>query len=294
MRVPSALPFLAAIAFFAVPVPAQQSLPSSYIEFLTTVDHLQTLTQSDLRKLTSEARSGAPEAQYQLALIYGSDPMKRDMWVAAPDWMLKAAEQGYVPAETAMGKMYLANQVSGPVPDYADADRWLRLAATEGDAEAQFWLGVGYARGYLGGVDYQEYHKWIRKSALQELPDAQHELGQMYEEGNGVPRSNERAAYWFRRAADHSSDVSGVFGSETELVYLYRDGTLKKNEIQAYMWSAVVDASVDPPIDPATDNNIKRVAKHMTNSEIAVAQQRAKDWINRHPRRSKLPAAVNR
>jgi len=199
--------------------------------------------------------------------------------------MLKSAEQGYVPAESGMGKMYLTNQLSGPVPNYADADRWLRLAATQGDAEAQFWLGVGYDRGYFGGVDYTEALKWINKSAAQGLPDAQHELGQMYEEGNGVPQSNERAAYWFRRAADHLSDVSGVFGSEAELVGMYRDGRLKRNEIEAYMWIAIVDSSVDPPIDPATDADIQHVVNRMTKSEVAEAQQRAREWVLRHQTR---------
>src|SRR5438128_1656188 len=48
----------------------------------------------------------------------------------------------------------------GPIPDYGDADRWLRLAATRGDADAQFWLGAGYEQGRFGVIDYREALKW--------------------------------------------------------------------------------------------------------------------------------------
>jgi TPR repeat protein len=284
MRVRSALPFLATVSFFVVPLLAQESLPPSYREFLAKRDRLDTLTMSDVKELTAEARSGAADAQYLLALYECCGPVSRDN-ASADGWMLKSAEQGYVPAQAAMGRMYLVNQLSGPVPNYADADRWLRLAATQGDADAQFWLGVGYERGYFGGIDYQESLKWLRKSAVQGLPDAQFNLGQRYEDGTGVPKSHEMAASWYRKAADHFSDISGVFNAEVQLAYMYRDGRLKGNDVEAYMWFAVLDASVDPPINPATDEDLQHVAKRMTKSEIAEAQQRAREWINRRLRR---------
>ena len=97
--------------------------------------------------------------------------------------------------------MYLMGvRDNGPIPDYADADRWLRLAATQGDADAQFWLGTGYERGWFGGTDYREALKWLRKAAAQGLPNAQYCLGQMYEEGKGVPESDSLAASWYRKA----------------------------------------------------------------------------------------------
>ena len=279
MRVRGALPFLATIAFFMVPLLAQESLPPSYREFLATLDHLQTLTQNDVRELTVKAQSGAPDAQYQLALVYDEGTLPKDK-STAQGWML-SAEKGYVPAQVGMGESYLQNHRGGLVPNYADADRWFRLAAMQGDAEAQFLLGTGYEQGFFGAIYYQESLKWLRKSALQGLPDAQLCLGQMYEYGEGVPESDEMAAYWYRRAADHFADISGVFNAEVQLMYMYRDRRLKRNDVEAYMWFAVVGSSVDPP----TDDDMKQVAKHMTNAEIAEAQRRAKDWINRHPRR---------
>ncbi|HEV2732559.1 MAG TPA: tetratricopeptide repeat protein, partial [Terriglobales bacterium] len=193
-------------------------------------------------------------------------------------------EQGYVPAQEGMGEMYLENfRDIRPVPNYPVADRWFRQAATQDDAEAQFWLGTGYERGLFGAIDYSEALKWLRKAAAQGLPDAEFCLGQMYEGGEGVPESDEMAARWYRRAADHFSDVSGVWEAEVQLDYMYRDGRVRRNYVEAYMWSAIVGSSVDPP----DDNDMKRAAQHMTKAKIAEAQHRAEDWINRHTRQPK-------
>jgi uncharacterized protein len=251
--------FLAAVAFLAVPLSAQESLPPSYLEFLKTLDHLQTLTERDLRDLASRAQAGAADAQYELALVYKCCGVVPQDAAAAQRWMQRAAEQGYVPAEAGMGEMYSDRHITGPAPNYADADRWLRLAATQGDAEAQFCLGVGYGRGYFGGVDYEESLKWLRKAADQGLPNAQFSLGQMYEEGEGVAQNDEIAAQWYREAADHYSDIQPVFNAEVQLMCLYRDGGLKRNDVEAYMWAAVLGSRFDPPID----DDVKQFARRM-------------------------------
>lgn len=281
MKMLSPLLMASAIALLSLSLSAQEQVPNSYLEKLATIDRLQKLTPTDLAVLTSSAQSGAAEAQYQLALVYGGGRIVRRDEVASRGWMMKAAEQGQVPAETFMGLMYLDNHVTGPVPNYVHAEKWLRAAATQGDAEAELWLGLGYDREYFGRIDYQESLKWLRKSSAQGLPDAQVALAQMYEDGHGVSKSDEDAAYWYRRAADHFSDVSGVFQAETELAYMYRDGLLKRNDVEAYKWFAIVGARVDPP----TDEEVKEVAEEMTPAQIAEAQAEVKIWTQRHPPR---------
>ena len=48
--------------------------------------------------------------------------------------------------------------------DIANAVKWFRLAADQGEADAQFWLGTMYAQG--GGVpqDYVLAHMWFNLS----------------------------------------------------------------------------------------------------------------------------------
>jgi TPR repeat protein len=283
MRLESMLPIIAAMAVVVSPVAAQQRLPDSYQAHLATVDRLERLTPGDIRELTSKAQSGVPVAQYLLALIYGEGRLLPPDMAASHQWMRKSAEQGYVPAEVGMGEMYLMDAKTGPVPNYADADRWLRLAAIQGDAEAQFWLGAGYERGLFGTIDYREALRWLRKAAAQGLPDAQYSLGGMYDAGEGVPESDEMAARWYRKAAEHFSGVSGVWEAELELDYMYREGRLRKNYEEAYMWAAIVGSSVDPP----DDTDMKRAARHMTKPQIVEAQRTAEDWISRHTRQPK-------
>jgi TPR repeat protein len=157
----------------------------------------------------------------------------------------------------------------------------LRLAATQGNADAQFWLGTGYERGWFGGTDYREALKWLRKSAAQGLPNAQYCLGQMYEEGKGVPESDFLAASWYRKAADHfphTGHVGGIWEAEVQLANLYRHGRLPKDDIEAYMWFAIVGSSVVP----ADDYDMKESAQHMTKAQITQAQRMARDWIKQH------------
>jgi hypothetical protein len=228
----------------------------------------------------SKAQSGDDEAQYLTALIYLEGRLVPNDFSAARSWMLKSAEQGYVPAQTRLGEMYLNGSGHGGAnPDRADAERWLRLAATQGDADAQLWLGNGYERGYFGTYDYREALKWLRKAAAQGLPDAQFSLGEMYEEGEGVPESDFLAASWYREAADHiPQDLGGVWGAQTQLAQMYRQGRLPNDYVEAYMWFAVVGSSVAPPYD----DDIKWAARHMTQAQIAKAQRMAEDWTRRH------------
>ena len=85
--------------------------------------------------------------------------------------------------------------------DYALAAQLLRPLAEQGNATAQFNLGVLYAKGQGVPQDYQEALKWYRKAADQGDADAQYNLGLMYDSGRGVPQNAEEAAKWYRKAA---------------------------------------------------------------------------------------------
>jgi uncharacterized protein len=277
-----------AVLLLSGTVPAQEHLPASTQARLAIWAHVESLRQSDLPRLMSEAQSGDRKAQHLLALVYVEGRLVPKDLATARTWMLKSAEQGYVPAQDGMGEMYLNNIPHlGPIPDYGDAERWLRLAAHQGDADAQIWLGTGYQRGWFGTTDCREALKWLRKAAAPGLPDAQFSLGQMHEDGDGVPEKYSLAATWYRKAADHVPEyLGGVSEAETQLAYMYRDGRLPDDNVQAYMWFAIVGFSVVPP----TDDDMKRVAQHMSKAQIVKAQHMAEDWIKRDPRQ--LPSEV--
>jgi TPR repeat protein len=72
------------------------------------------------------------------------------------------------------------------IQDYAEAVKWYRLAAAQGDASAQFNLGVMYSSGQGVLQDYAEAVKWYRLAAAQGDASAQLNLGVMYGTGKGL------------------------------------------------------------------------------------------------------------
>ncbi len=89
--------------------------------------------------------------------------------------------------------------------DYATALRLLHPLAEQGDAEAQFNLGVMYDKGQGVPQDYAQAAKWYRKAAEQGNDEAQNNLGTMYAYGRGVPQDYVQAHMWFNLAASRGN-----------------------------------------------------------------------------------------
>ncbi len=82
-------------------------------------------------------------------------------------------------------------------PVFAQSD----FEAEQGDADAQFLLGVMYANGRGVAQNDQEAVKWYRLAAEQGDATAQSNLGVMYFNGEGVAQNDQRAYLWFSVAA---------------------------------------------------------------------------------------------
>ena len=70
----------------------------------------------------------------------------------------------------------------------------LRPLADQGDAGAQYNLGVMYDKAHGVPQNYAEALKWYRLAADQGDATAQYNLGFMYDEGQGVPQNYAEAA----------------------------------------------------------------------------------------------------
>src|SRR6476619_2669326 len=70
--------------------------------------------------------------------------------------------------------------------DYAKALRLIRPLANDGNAAAQFNLGVMYLTGHGVQQDYSAAALWFRKAAEQGYAFAQSNLGALYRDGRGV------------------------------------------------------------------------------------------------------------
>ena len=77
----------------------------------------------------------------------------------------------------------------------AQVAQW-RAAAEQGNARAQYNLGVCYANGWGVAKDPEQAVYWYRKAAEQGDARAQFNLGVCYANGRGVAKDPEQAVYW--------------------------------------------------------------------------------------------------
>jgi TPR repeat protein len=92
--------------------------------------------------------------------------------------------------------------------DYATALRLLRPLANQGDASAQYNLGLMYAKGDGVPQNYAEALKWFGLAADQGDADAQYNLGTMYTNGRGVPQDYVLAHMWFNLSAAQGVQIA--------------------------------------------------------------------------------------
>src|SRR5262249_20977092 len=117
-------------------------------------------------------------------------------------------------AATILGLSFAAPVAAGPGEDamvayargdYATAVQLLRPLADQGDAQAQYNLGVLYENGQGVPQNSAEAVEWYRKAAEQGEARAQNNLASMYASGQGVPQNYAEAMKWLRRAADQEN-----------------------------------------------------------------------------------------
>lgn len=76
-------------------------------------------------------------------------------------------------------------------------------AAAQGNAAAQFNLGVMYENGQGVRQDYVQAVQWYRKASEQGDAQAQFNLGGMYAEGRGVRQDLALAQEWYGKACQN-------------------------------------------------------------------------------------------
>ena len=86
--------------------------------------------------------------------------------------------------------------------DFATALREFRPRADQGDAQAQYILGVMYTEGDGVPRDYSQAASWFKMAAEHGDSEAQFNLGFMYANGRGVPEDDAEAVRWYRLAAE--------------------------------------------------------------------------------------------
>ena len=127
----------------------------------------------------------------------GQAASKRGDYAEAVRLWRPLAEQGDAKAQFWLGVMYFNGQ--GLPQGFDQAATWFRKAADQGYAAAQNGLGTVFALGRASRQDLQQAAAWRRKAAEQGNASAQYALATMYHSGQGVPQDDTQAAAWFRK-----------------------------------------------------------------------------------------------
>jgi TPR repeat protein len=154
--------------------------------------------------------------------------------------------------------------------DYSTALREWQPLAEQGDALAQYNLGVLYRKGRGVPQDDVQARQWYEKAAVQGQAKAQFNLGTLYFNGSGVPKDYQQALRWFRLAADQGEALA-----QTKIAIMYDDGQGVPHDIvQAHKWYILAALNGDKPAAELRD----ALAKQMTPPQIAKSQKLAQEW----------------
>lgn len=100
-----------------------------------------------------------PRAAYDLALrFFRADGVRQDTYRSIK-WMREAAEQGFLPAQMALGRVYLTGlQEMGSDP--GEAEKWLSITYNRGDREAGELLRQATMAKQSQQAQYQIMNQW--------------------------------------------------------------------------------------------------------------------------------------
>ena len=137
-----------------------------------------------------------------------------------------------------------------------DITKRLTLKAEQGDAEAQFNLGLKYENGQGVAQDYTKAVYWYTKAAEQGHVWAQNNLGLMYDNGQGVAQDYTKAVYWYTKSAEQ-----GNAGAQNNLGLMYYNG---QGVAQDYAKAVELFTKAAEQGDAVAQNNLGNIYKNGT------------------------------
>ena len=151
--------------------------------------------------------------------------------------------------------------------DYVAALEIYETLAANGDAQAQYRLGLMFEQGLGTDVDAQASQQWFERAAQQNSPQALDALATKYRQGSGVIQNFKEALRLYLQAAEQ-----GYPRAQHNLGSAFADGKgTFRDPIKAHMWFNLAAANGYSASVTARD----RLASIMAESEITRAQDRA-------------------
>lgn len=174
--------------------------------------------------LQGKAELGDADAQCQLGVILINDGWTfvasnnnssgKTCFMNGEKWLRKAAEQNYAPAQTQLAFYYsvypgvitlsraecVKEALGFGNRDEMSAE-WYRIAAEQGNAEAQWHLGICYENGF--GVKKNKAKAFNLYCMAAKEGVGETHVGECYRRGIGTTKDESEAIKWFRKAKEH-------------------------------------------------------------------------------------------
>ena len=156
--------------------------------------------------------------------------------------------------------------------DYKTALKEFKVLANDGGSGAQYALGVLHERGQGVIQDYKQAVKWYTLAAEQGSSGAQSNLGVLHERGQGVIQDYKQAVKWYTLSAEQGNN-----GAQYNLALKYSKGEgVIQDYVMAHMFANIAASNSHSP------KFRDHLAKKMTPSQLEQAQQKAREWIEKH------------
>ena len=172
--------------------------------------------------------------------------------------LLKDAKQGSTSAQYILGTIYYdGDEEMGVEPDADEGLRWLRLAANQGDLDAQITLLDIYESNDLLPDDKHDARQWLLDAAEKGDVIAQYCTANLYHYGdNDLPADLKIAAHWYEAAAKQHHPISQLnFG------YFCNNGEgIEKDVAAAHFWYSQAYEQLKNEACGATDGTIRPMA----------------------------------
>ena len=171
-----------------------------------------------------------------------------------------AAEQGDAQAQCDLGICYRSGE--GVEKDPVKAIEWYLKAAEQGHGGALNNLGIMYQHGIGVEADIEKAAMYYLKAAEAGNADGQFSVGLFYANGAGFDQNYEEAVKWFSTAA-HQGEPDSMF----HLAKLYSEGLGVEKDLgmAASLLYAAADRGFRPAIDAIQKNRIPRPNNETTN-----------------------------
>lgn len=222
-------------------------------------------TDKAIEFLTKAAEQGHMEAELALGCIFTDDSSYLNL-DSSISWLEKASLQGSVHAQFRLSQIYGAviyGEADGPYTDEKRALALLRLAAEGGYPLAQTMMGVAYDTGAGVAKDSNEAFRWFALAAAQGEPAAQCALGHLYGDSRNMWYDPAEAVRFYRYSADQ-----GYSPAQRALAEMYESGQgVSPNPVAAASWFYLAAESGDA----VAVESYKRIFKTLSDREKAVA-----------------------